>query len=222
MPTPKALFFDVNETLLDLEALRTSLADVLGGRKDLLPLWFRMLLHYSLVESAGGQFRPFGEIGAATLQMVGKNLGIKLDSDQARAAIRPITQLPPHPDVMPALQRLKEGGFRMFTLTNSSFSGVKAQMAHAGLTDFFEECLSVEAIQTYKPNTLVYRWAARRIGLKPEDCMMVAAHGWDVAGATWAGMRSAFIQRPGQQMYPLADKPDLICRDLMAFADEMS
>jgi 2-haloacid dehalogenase len=37
-----------------------------------------------------------------------------------------------------------------------------------------------------------------------------AAHGWDVAGAMAAGMRAAFISRPGQQLYPLAPEPELV------------
>lgn len=221
MSRPKALFFDVNETLLNLNDLRTSISKVLRGRDDLLALWFRMLLHYSLVESASGQFRPFGEIGAAVLQMVGNNIGLEIHEDEARKAIRPITTLRPHPDVKPALSQLQANGFRMFTLTNSSFVGVKAQMKNAGLTSYFEECLSVEAIQLYKPATQVYRWAARRIGLKPEDCMMVAAHGWDVAGASWAGMRTAFIERDGQQKYPLAEETELTASDLMELAKKL-
>lgn len=37
---PKVLIFDVNETLLDLTSMRTSIGKALGGREDLLPLWF--------------------------------------------------------------------------------------------------------------------------------------------------------------------------------------
>jgi len=40
MKRPKLLFFDVNETLLDLTAMKTSVAQALDGRADLLPLWF--------------------------------------------------------------------------------------------------------------------------------------------------------------------------------------
>ena len=48
---PKIIFFDVNETLLDLEAMKTSVSQALGGRDDLLSLWFSTMLHHSLVES---------------------------------------------------------------------------------------------------------------------------------------------------------------------------
>ncbi len=37
---------------------------------------------------------------------------------------------------------------------------------------------------------------------------MVAAHGWDIAGALAAGMQAAFIERKGQVL-PLVPKPEI-------------
>lgn len=39
--------------------------------------------------------------------------------------------------------------------------------------------------------------------------MLVAAHARDIAGANWAGLHAAFIARSGQQMFSLADPPDI-------------
>lgn len=74
---PKVLFFDVNETLLDLSAVKKEVGNALGGREDLLPLWFTTMLQYSLVVSASGTYEPFGHIGAAALQMVAANIILK-------------------------------------------------------------------------------------------------------------------------------------------------
>jgi 2-haloacid dehalogenase len=46
---------------------------------------------------------------------------------------------------------------------------------------------------------------------------MVAAHGWDIAGATRAGLRSAFVARPGQSLDPFAP-PEIIAGDLLSTA----
>ena len=67
MPKPKVIIFDVNETLLDLAPLKTSVGKALGGRKEFLPLWFSMMLHYSLVETLSEHYHSFGEIGTAAL-----------------------------------------------------------------------------------------------------------------------------------------------------------
>jgi hypothetical protein len=70
MKRRKLLFFDVNETLLDLSAMKTSVAQALDGRADLLPLWFTTMLQYSLVATVGNNYDNFGEIGAAAMMMV--------------------------------------------------------------------------------------------------------------------------------------------------------
>lgn len=210
MPRPTTIFLDVNETLLDLTAIKDTVGKALGGRADLLPLWFSTMLHHSLVASAMDEYRNFGEIGVAAMQMVARNLGIELTKEAAQAAVKPMTTLPPHPDVPPALKKLKKAGFQLYTLTNSSSEGVRSQMAHAKLDPYLAGKLSVEEIALFKPNRHVYRWAARKVGTPVSECMMIAAHGWDVAGAMAAGMRAAFIARPGQQLYPLAPQPEFV------------
>ncbi|MBV8315779.1 MAG: HAD hydrolase-like protein, partial [Planctomycetaceae bacterium] len=74
----------------------------------------------------------------------------------------------------------------------------------------------------YKPHAHVYRWAARRVGVDVSECLLVAAHGWDVAGAAWAGMRTAFVARPGQQTFPLAPAPDLSIPTLKELSDQLA
>lgn len=219
---PKVLFFDVNETLLDLTAMKESVALSLGGRDDLLALWFTTLLHYSLVETTAGQYHNFDVIGAGVLRMIGRNYGILLSEGEARAAIAPMRTLPPHQDVVTALASLRDAGFRMVTLTNSSKSMVKSQIGKAGLSEFFEDLLSVESVRQFKPKTEVYRWAADQMGLQAEDCMLIAAHGWDVAGALWAGCRAAFVARQGAQLYPLAPEPEIVEPDLMRVAEKLA
>jgi 2-haloacid dehalogenase len=221
MDRPVTLFLDVNETLLDLGPLKKTVGKALGGREDLLPLWFTTMLQHSLVATVSDHFEDFAAIGVAAMQMVARNHGIDLSVEAGRAAIKPILSLPPHPDVVPALQKLHQAGFQIYTLTNSSNAGVKSQMAFADLDQYLSGRLSVEDVALYKPHQHVYRWAARRVGTPIKDCMMVAAHGWDVAGAMAAGMRAAFIARPGQQLYPLAPEPDLVVPSFIPLVDAL-
>jgi 2-haloacid dehalogenase len=137
-----------------------------------------------------------------------------LDEDAAKRAISPIRSLPPHADVVPALERLRETRYRLVTLTNSSNAAIAEQMTNSGLGKFFEKELSIEDVGFYKPHAHVYRWAARHVGVDVSECVLVAAHGWDVAGAKWAGMRTAFVARPGQQTFPLAPAPDISIQTL--------
>ncbi|WP_052480847.1 haloacid dehalogenase type II [Gilvimarinus agarilyticus] len=214
-PTPKVIIFDVNETLLDLESMRSSIGKALGEREDLLPLWFSTMLHNSLVTTVTGDYQDFGKIGVASLLMVAQNNGIELTADDAKNAIvTPLLSLPPHPDVKPGLESLAKQGFKIVSLTNSSNHGVKTQFENAGLTDYFDTRYSIEDIQIYKPDLRAYEWALEQLNVKPDEALMVAAHGWDVAGAKAAGLQTAFVARPGKALYPLAQKPDYVVNDI--------
>lgn len=222
MTKPKVIIFDVNETLLDLEPLRTSIAKVLNGRDDLLSLWFSTMLHYSLVETVIGNYRDFAQIGAASLVMVAENHGIKLTKEMAKQAIiETITQLPPHADVKNGLAILKNKGFYLVSLTNSSNAGVKAQFDYAGLTEYFSRRFSVEDVKAFKPAPITYQWALRELNVKPSDVLMVAAHAWDLAGAKAAGMQTAFIRRPNTALYPNTAKPDYVVNNLNELIEQL-
>ena len=221
MPEPEVLFFDVNETLLNLKKVRTSVADALNGGDEIASLWFETMLHYSLVSTATDEYRNFGEIGAAALVMLAKNRNIEMDMQSARNVLEPIRSAPAYPEVPKALEDLKTKGYRLAALTNSSREGMETQLSNAGIARYFEHQLSVEDIGIYKPHRHVYLWAARRMDINPQNCLFVAAHGWDVAGAMAAGMQAAFLDRPGQNLYPLAQKPDFIEPDLEGLTSKL-
>ena len=216
-PAPAVFLFDVNETLLDVGPLKQKVGDLLQDPAA-ATLWFTTMLQYSLVMTVSGQYAAFGEVGAAALRMLARNSDLALDAAQARDVLAGMRSLSAHADVKPALEQLQRTGVRMATLTNSPQAGVQAQMEYAGLTGFFERQLSVEKVGKFKPHRDVYEWAAREMGVQPSQCMLVAAHGWDVAGASWAGMQTAFIAREGQQKFPLAAPPDIDVSDLAALA----
>ena len=219
---PKVILFDVNETLLDLKPLQKSVGTALGGREELLSLWFSTMLHNSLVDSATERYHDFADIGVAALQMVAESNGIELSEQKAREAIvTPLRSLPPHPDVIDALKKLKKQGYKLVSFTNSSNAGVKTQFENAGLIELFDERLSVEDIKVYKPNLAAYRWALKKLGVEPKEAMMVAAHGWDCAGIKAAGMQAVFVARPGKVMYPLSLPPDLVVKDFNELVEKL-
>ena len=215
---PRVLLFDVNETLLDIGPLKEKVSDLLQD-PGAGTLWFTTMLQYSLAMTVSGRYAALGEIGAATLQMLARNSDIALSGKGAQAVLAGLRTLDAHSDVVPALKRLRGADFRMATLTNSPAAGVQAQTRHAGIDGFFDRQLTVETVGRFKPDRAVYEWAAQEMGVAPAECMLVAAHGWDVAGAQWAGMRSAFIAREGQQKFPLAEPPEIDVPDLVALAD---
>ena len=216
---PAVLFFDVNETLLDLSSLKKRIDEVLltdGAATQ----WFTMMLHHSLVMTVSDEYASLADIGVATLQVLGKNHDVTIDTAEAQDIVGMMRTLPAHPDVRPALTALKEMGFEIVALTNSSDAAVAAQLAHAQIADCFDRQLTVETVRRFKPHRSVYLWAVKQLQQEPDNTMLVAAHGWDVAGAKWAGLQTAFVERPGQHLFPLGPVPDVHVPDLNAFVSQ--
>ena len=212
------LVFDVNETLLDLAALDPAFEHAFGtatARRD----WFAEMLRAAFVLTLTGAYQDFGTIARAALDVTATRHGIDLEEAHRQDLLGGIRRLPPHPDVRPALGRLRDAGFRLAALTNSAQDAADAQIAHAGLGEFFEAVLSVDAVQRLKPAPEVYRMAAERLGVAPAGLRLVAAHDWDVTGALRAGSAAAFVARPGTSFNPLYARPDIFEADLGAVAD---
>lgn len=220
---PKVIIFDVNETLLDLESMRKSVGSAIGGREDLLPLWFSTMLHHSLVVSATGDYDSFGNIGVAALQMVAEINGINISQEDAKTAIlTPLRSLQAHSDVAQGLAKLKAQGYKLVTLTNSSLKGVELQLKNAGLSQYFDANLSIESVGVFKPHLSTYQWAIKDLGINADEALMVAAHGWDIAGADKAGLQTAFVRRTGKVLFPLAEKPDYSVLDINELASTLT
>lgn len=215
----EVVVFDVNETLLDLGALAPRFEQLLPAR--LLGVWFSRMLRNSLVASITSTYAPFDRQGVDALVATGESVGVEVDEVQAAEIVAGMEELPPHPDVIPALQRLTDAGYRMATLTNSAPSVVTAQVTNAGLGAFFERLLSVDELRLFKPAPETYRYAAEQLDVPIGRIRLVAAHDWDVTGAMRAGAQAAFVARKGASLGPLSETPDVVGPDLMAVADAL-
>jgi 2-haloacid dehalogenase len=203
---PTLLIFDVNETLLDLVSLEKKINEAMGENLA-FQLWFRMLLHYSLVETTSQNYADFNEIGQATLKILAQQLGKKISDEAIEEILSTIKELPPHDDVIEGLEKLAEQGFKLAALTNGSLRTVKGQLHFAKISHLFTGIYSVDAVQKYKPHPETYAHVLNVMNTEKENAMLVAAHSWDVTGAQRAGLQTCFIERPGKFIYPLAEKP---------------
>src|SRR4051794_7160830 len=187
---PRVIAFDVNETLLDLRALDPLFGDVARRKR-----WFAQMLQIAFVGIITDQYIGFADAQRAALEMLGE----AADPDEVAAAMR---SLPLHPDVAPALDRLREGGLTLCSLTNSSLETSTAQLTHAGIADRFEAILSADTVRRLKPAPEPYRHVAETFGVGIGDVTLVACHAWDCAGALAAGAQAPVVRRPGVGVRP--------------------
>lgn len=213
--------FDVNETLLDLAAMDGHFSDVFGDA-SVRKQWFGRMLELAFIHTITGEYQDFPTLGRAALENTARLAGISLrpeDRDRILAAMR---ALPAHPDVMPALEHLRSAGFRQATLTNSPLAVVEAQLAFAGIRPYFEQVLSADEVRRLKPAADPYQMAAERLGAAAGELLLIAAHAWDVSGASAAGCATALVTRPGVIADPLAREPDFSVPDLVALAGKLT
>lgn len=221
MPDKPVLFFDINETLLDMSPVKKAIKESLELDDEAVKRWFTTLLHYSLVTSAGGKYEDFGKIGAETLRMIAAEYDKEISLSEAQEILKPIKDLPPHDDVPEALQALTASGYRLLALTNGEEEALKSQVDNAGLAEYFEVLLSVEKIGKFKPYTEVYDWAATQAGVDPGNCMLIAAHPWDIAGAACAGWQTVYLKRSKTPHFDLTKAPDYTIDNLGKLAEAL-
>ena len=51
--------------------------------------------------------------------------------------------------------------------------------------------------------------------ISSDKVLMIAAHPWDLMGASRAGLQTAFIKREGKSNYPLSPKNDFEAENLI-------
>ena len=214
------VLFDINETVLDLSALRPRFENTFGN-PAVAATWFATLLHSSTVCALTGVRTGFADLARIALEAVAARRGIEISPENRDAILGGFAALAPHGDVRPALEKLRRHGFQTVAFTNSSIGLVNSQIANAGLDDVFDQIISVEKTGTFKPDAQVYRYAAERLGKPMRELRLVAAHDWDTHGALSAGLLAAYIDRSGSPYHPLYRRPDIFETSMADTADRI-
>jgi beta-phosphoglucomutase len=87
-----------------------------------------------------------------------------------------------------ALARLRRDGYKLAVCSNSIRQSVAAMMDQAALSDYLDFFLSNEDVEKSKPHPEIYTTAIRRLGLVPEEALIVEdnEHGVQAARASKA------------------------------------
>ncbi len=215
------IVFDVNETLLDLETLRPTFERIFA-EPAALRLWFGGLITYSEALTLAGVYIPFTDIGSSVLRMLAATRGISVTEHDAAELTERFASMPPHPDVPAALRRLREEGFRLFTLTDNTLEISGRQLEKAGLLDLFERRFSVdETVRRHKPAPEAYHSVVAALEVDPGGVCLIASHVWDTIGALSAGWQAGLILREGNAPLDVGPQPDYVGDDLAAIADQL-
>ncbi|MGB8928567.1 MAG: haloacid dehalogenase type II [Pantoea agglomerans] len=216
----RIIVFDVNETLLDIEVMNPFFHRNFGN-EHIMRQWFSELIIYSQSLTLSGRYTPFGQLAVAVLRMVADIRSVTLTATAVEEFRGMMATLPPHPDVIPALEILKAAGFHMTSLTNSSAEEGRNVLEKSGLAHYFEYQFSVEESKRFKPAPDVYRNVSHALGVKASSLRMVAAHTWDIIGAMAVGWKGALVTRTGNASLEVGEQPDITGKDLLTVAERI-
>ena len=214
------IVFDVNETLLDLETMEPTFERIFDD-KGAMRLWFGNLIMYSAALTFAGCYVPFTDIGAAVMKMLADTRGIRIDDQDKKELTDKFSTMPPHPEVPAALRKLRDSGFRLFTLTDNLLEVQTRQLEHGGIVDLFERRFSADEVKHHKPSREAYAHVEKELGAKPSQLCLIACHTWDTLGAVAAGWEAALIKRVGNDVLGVGPQPGMVGDDLNDVADQL-
>jgi 2-haloacid dehalogenase len=205
---PRLALFDLNGTLLDPGEVGAPIG--LTADESLEALSDAVLS--SMAETLSGGYRPLPELLKASLARRADGTE-GLEEAMVRAG-----RMPPFPDCEPALAALRERSIECGVLTNSGRDAALEALDAAGLGGSFALVVGSDEVEVFKPHPRLYRLALDREQVPAGDACMVAAHWWDLAGASRCGLRTAFVKRHGRSLLDLEPRPGLAAEGLLEVA----
>jgi 2-haloalkanoic acid dehalogenase type II len=97
------------------------------------------------------------------------------------------------PDVKAAVRKLKESRLEVFVHANGT-TRLQLNLVRSSNLDF-DMLFSSELLGCYKPAPENYLKVLELLKLGPEECVMVAAHAYDLRGAKAVGMKTVYVYR---------------------------
>ena len=222
----QALFFDIFGTVVDWRGTIAREAPKVVGRAmdgDGFADAWRAEYQPAMegIRSGGRGYVKLDVLHRENLDRILPRFGLAdLGEDERRALNLIWHRLDGWPDAAEGLKRLGSK-FLIAPMSNGNISLMVAMARHNGF--HWDAILGSEVARDYKPKLEVYRAGCAALDLKPDHCMMVAAHSDDLVAAAAAGLKTAHIARPnehgpGKGETAPAAPVDVAARDLVDLA----
>jgi len=217
----RTVTFDSYSTLVDVDAAEAALSDRVGDPEPVSRLWRARSLAYTFVANQIDAYQPFYEINRDALQYALDAHGVDISADERDEILAVYHELDVFADVRDGIERLREGGYDPYVVSNGNPEMLASMVEHADIGDLIEDTISADEIRTFKPASDLYRHAAARTGTPIDRIAHVSAGWFDVMGAVHAGMQGVRIDREGTPWETFDGEPDLTVVSIYEFADAL-
>ena len=221
----KVIAFDLYGTVVDMQKDLTEKArpflenkSLKGEAHQFVTWWRRTHFENSMIDALCDRgHTPYRQVGHRAVSHVMDRAGIAYTQDEVAFLVSQIETLKPFPDVIDALERLRNKGYKLAILSNGDRDMLEAAKPHIGFQ--FDETISVQEAGYFKPHWKTYAKAEEIIGEERTSILFVANHPFDCIGAKAFGMRTAFIDRRKRPFGQEPQQPDIIVADFKELAD---
>lgn len=223
--SPRAVLFDAYGTLFDVHSVIAAAEQLFPGNGNALSqLWRQKQIEYTqlrtLADPSGSHYAPFWDITLDALRHAAARLGLasSLTSVAEKRLMDEYACLSAFPDALPALKTLRDRfGIPLAILSNGNPPMLDIAVKSAGMSGLFDHVLSVDSVRAYKPAAAAYELGTRAFGATraaAREIVFVSSNGWDVAGATWFGYTTFWINRAALPLENLGVAPHETGRDM--------
>lgn len=145
----------------------------------------------------------FREVTARALEAAMTELSLPSDPNDAEILTSSIGKMPPFPEVVATLGRLKAAGFKLAIISNTDDAIIAGNVAQLG--GHIDQVITAQQARAYKPSRETFEYAWASIGIdKPQLVHICASPHLDLAAARDLGFRAIWIDR-GTGRQPLPD-----------------
>jgi len=100
-----------------------------------------------------------------------------------------------------ALSRLRAEGYRLAVCSNSIRETVRLMMERSDLLGYLEFFLSNEDVKLAKPHPEIYSEAMRRLGVEPQECLIIEDNPHGIEAAIASGGHVMQVRSPQYLIY---------------------
>lgn len=210
----ETITFDSFTTLVDVGTSTTrALAEHIEEPGPVADLWRFRAVDYRMVSTFTDVYETYEETTRDALEYALAVFEYDLPDDEIDAIVSVFHELDVYDDVRPGMERLVDDGYELFVLSNGNPAVLESMVNRAGIDDLIEETISADDIQTYKPDTGIYEYAATRVQTPVENIAHVATPWYDIYGAMHAGNQAIWLNRNDDPWDRFDGEPDAIVDD---------
>jgi 2-haloacid dehalogenase len=191
------LSFDCYGTLIDWETGLRMVLEELRAAHDLSAPVDALLSDWEGIQFdlLNQPWQPYRDVLQQSLAETFRRRGVELSDEEADRFAAEIGTWPPFPDAPPVLAQLKSD-WGLAILSNIDDVVLRQSVSQLGVE--FDELITAEQLQSYKPHTAHFEEAISRFD-RPADRFLHCAFGfkYDQTPALKVGMQTVWIKRPG-------------------------